>query len=150
MSDLLEKLKPSRLKRELIPFIIISVIMVSSLIYFSYQDSTGSIVQSPETPIIYIEVTDEISNISQQGFIKASPISKEFTKSRWANHYLAADIRKRDSDGGFSFELYQSENLFQIRDDDDWILLPSGKNLAVLRTKMAFDVFNMLRNNNSN
>lgn len=150
MPDLLEKLKPSRLKRELIPFIIISVITISSLIYFSYQDSTGSIVYSPEAPIINIEVSSEISNITQQGFLKISPISNEYANSRWANHFLAADIRKRDSDGGFSFELYQSENLFRIRDDDDWILLPPGKNLDALRTKIAFDVFNMLKETNSN
>ena len=36
MSNLLEKLKPSRLKRELVPFLIISVITISSFIFFSY------------------------------------------------------------------------------------------------------------------
>jgi len=145
MSDLLEKLKPSRLKRELIPFLIISVITLSSFIYFSYQDSSGSIVYSPEIPIINIEVSSEITNSSQQCFIKLSPVSFEFIRSTWANRFLAANIRKRDSDGGFSFELFQRENLFQIRDDDDWLLLPPGKNLDSVRTKMAFDVYNMLK-----
>ena len=115
MSDRLEKLKPSRLKRELIPFIIIGTITFASFIYFSYQDSTGSIAYSPEAPYINIEVSSEITNYSQQCFLIISPISYEFVKSGWANRHLAADIRKRDSDGGFSFELYQSENLFQIR-----------------------------------
>ncbi|MHA2267207.1 MAG: CotH kinase family protein [Promethearchaeota archaeon] len=150
MSDLLEKSKPSRLKRELIPFLIISVITISTFVYFSYQASSDSILYSPEVPIINIKVSDEVTNSSQQGFLKISPISNEFVKSRWANHYLAVDIRRRDSDGGFSFELYQNENLFQIRDDDDWILIPSGNNLNALRTKMAFDVYNMLQGNNSN
>ncbi|KKK86972.1 hypothetical protein LCGC14_2757900, partial [marine sediment metagenome] len=150
MSNLLEKLKPSRLKRELLPFIIISVITISSLIYFSYQDSTGSNMYSPEVPTINIEVSSEISNSSQQCFIKVSPVSYEFIKSTWANRFLAANIRKRDSDGGFSFELFQREDLFQIRDDDDWLLLPPGKNLDSLRTKMAFDVYNMLKENDSN
>ena len=149
-SIVFEKLKPSRVKRELIPFIIISVITISSFIYFSYQDSTGSITYSPEVPTINIDVSHGISNDSQQCFLKFSPISNEFVKSRWANHFLAADIRKRDSDGGFSFELYQNENLFQIRDDDDWLLLPQGKYLDSLRTKMAFDIFNMIKDNNSN
>ncbi len=81
MSDLLEKIKPSRLKRELIPFIIISVITISSLVYFSYQASTGSISYSPEVPTINIEVLSEVTNSSQQGFIKISPISNEFVKS---------------------------------------------------------------------
>ena len=150
MSNLLEKLKPSRLKRELLPFIIISVITISSLIYFSYQDSTGSNMYSPEVPTINIEVSSEISNSSQQCFIKVSPVSYEFIGSTWANRFLAANIRKRDSDGGFSFELFQREDLFQIRDDDDWLLLPPGKNLDSLRTKMAFDVYNMLKENDSN
>jgi len=101
-------------------------------------------------PNIKIEVSSEITNYTQQCFLKISPISNEFVKSRWANHYLSADIRKRDSDGGFSFELYQSENLFQIRDDDDWLLLPQGKYLDSLRTKMAFDIFNMIKDDNSN
>jgi len=150
MSESLEKLKPSRLKRELMPIIIISVITISSFIYFSYQDSTGSIAYSPEVPIINIDVSSEITNYSQQCFLKISPISNEFVKSGWANRYLAADIRKRDSDGGFSIQLYQSENLFQIRDDDDWLLLPQGKYLDSLRTKMAFDIFNMIKDDDSN
>ncbi len=149
MSVQLEKLKPSRLKRELVPFLIISVITISTFVYFSYQDTTNSISYTPEVPIINIKVSNEVTNSAQQCFIKISPISNEFVKSQWANHYLAAEIRRRDSDGGFSFELYQSENLFRIRDDDDWILLPSGKNLDALRTKLAFDVFNMLEDNNS-
>ena len=150
MSDSFEKLKPSKLKRELIPFIIIALITFSSFIYFSYQDSNGSITYSREVPNINIDVSSEITNYSQQCFLKISPISNEYVKSRWANHYLAADIRKRDSDGGFSVELYQSENLFQIRDDDDWLLLPQGKYLDSLRTKMAFDIFNMIEDNNAN
>ena len=150
MSDILEKVKPSRLKRELIPFIIIAIITVSSFIYFSYQDSTGSITYTREVPYINIEVSSEITNYSQQCFLKIFPISNEYAKSPWANRYLAADIRKRDSDGGFSFELYQNENLFQIRDDDDWLLLPQGNYLDSLRTKMAFDIFNMIEDNNPN
>ena len=150
MSASLEKLKPSRLKRELIPFIIISVVTISSFIYFSYQDSTGSIIYSPEIPTINIEISDEISNFSQQCFIKFEPISFEFMQTNWANRYLAASIRRRNADGGFSFELYQNENLFDIRNDDDWLLLPPGNNLDALRGKMAFDIYNMLRENGSN
>jgi len=146
----LEKLRPPRIKRELIPFIIIAMITFSSFIYFSYQDSSGAIIYSPEIPIINIEVSNEITNLSQQCFLEFSPVSFEFMLSPWANRFLAGDIRKRDSDGGFSFELYQSENLFQIRDDDDWLLLPSGNNLDALRTKMAFDVYNMLKENDPN
>jgi hypothetical protein len=101
MSELLEKLKPSRLKREIIPFINISVITISSLIYFSYQDSTGSINYSPEIPIINIELSNEISNSSQQCFIKFEPISFEFMQTNWANRHLAADIRRRNYDGDF-------------------------------------------------
>jgi len=145
----MEKLRPSRLKRELTPLLIIAAITLSSFIYFTYQDSVGSITYSPEVPTINIDVSHGISNDSQQCFLKFSPISNEFVNSRWANHYLAANIRKRNSDGGFSFELYQNENLFQIRDDDDWLLLPSGKNLDALRTKLAFDIYNMIQNNDS-
>ena len=68
------------------------------------------------------------------------PVSFELMQTNWANRFLAADIRRRNSDGGFSFELYQNENLFDIRNDDDWLLLPSGKNLDALRVKMAFDM----------
>ncbi|MHA2399656.1 MAG: hypothetical protein ACXADU_12310, partial [Promethearchaeota archaeon] len=50
----IEKLRPSRIKRELIPLILISLITLSSFIYFSYQDSTGSIVYSSEVPNINI------------------------------------------------------------------------------------------------
>ncbi|MFX0080970.1 MAG: CotH kinase family protein [Candidatus Hodarchaeota archaeon] len=150
MPDSLEKLKPSRIKRELIPFIIISAITVSSFIYFSYQDITGSITYSPEVPSVNIEVSSEITNYSQQCFLKFSPISNEFVGSGWANRQLAANIRKRNSDGGFSFELFQNENLFLIRNDDDWFLLPQGKYLDSLRTKMAFDIFNMITDNNLN
>ncbi|MFX1523651.1 MAG: CotH kinase family protein [Promethearchaeota archaeon] len=149
MSEKLEKLKPSQLKREIIPLVLISVIVVSSFIYFTYQGSTDSLSYSPEVPVVDIKVSNEITNYSQQGFLKISPISKEFAKSTWANHYLAANIRKRDSDGGLSFELLQNENLFQIREDDDWILLPPGKNLDAFRTKMAFDVYNMLNHQNA-
>jgi len=143
----IEKLKPSNVKRELIPFIIIAVITFSSLIYFSYQDSSGSIEYSADVPIINIQVSSEITNYSQQCFIKFSPISYEFIGANWAERNLLATIRKRNSDGGFSFELFQRENLFQIRDDDDWLLLPPGKNLDSLRIKMAFDVYNMLKEN---
>ncbi|MFW9895312.1 MAG: CotH kinase family protein [Candidatus Thorarchaeota archaeon] len=149
MSEKLEKLKPSQLKREIIPLVLISVIVVSSFIYFTYQGSTDSLSYSPEVPVVDIKVSSEITNYSQQCFLKISPISKEFAKSTWANHYLAANIRKRDSDGGLSFELFQNENLFQIREDDDWILLPPGKNLDAFRTKMAFDVYNMLNHQNA-
>jgi spore coat protein CotH len=149
MADLLEKLKPSRLKRELIPFFLISIITISSFVYFSYQDSIGSITYSPNVPQINIEVSSEITNSSQQCFIKVSPVSYEFIGSNWAERYLGANIRKRNSDGGFSFELFQPENLFQIRDDDDWLLLPQGKNLDSLRTKMSFDIYNMLKENDS-
>ncbi len=146
----MEKLRPSRLKRELTPLLIIAAITLSSFIYFTYQDSVGSITYSPEVPTINIDVSHGISNDSQQCFLKFSPISNEFVNSRWANHYLAANIRKRNSDGGYSFELYQNENIFQIRDDDDWLLLPSGINLDALRTKMGFDIYNMIQNNDSN
>ncbi len=149
MSDLLEKLRPSRIKRELLPIVIISIITISSFIYFSYQDSSGSITYSPDVPQINIEVSSEITNSSQQCFIKLSPVSYEFIGSDWAERYLGANIRKRNSDGGFSFELFQPENFFQIRDDDDWLLLPPGNNLDSLRTKMAFDFYNMLKENNS-
>lgn len=81
MSDSLEKLKPSKFKRELIPFIIISVITFSSLIYFAYQESEGSIGYSPETATIRIQVSSDITNSSQQCFIKISPVSYEFIKS---------------------------------------------------------------------
>ncbi|MHA1985285.1 MAG: CotH kinase family protein [Promethearchaeota archaeon] len=150
MSDLLEKLKPSKVKRELLPFIIISIITISSFVYFSYQDSLGSITYSPDVPQIYIEVSHKITDSSQQCFLKLSPVSYEFIGSSWAERDLLATIRKRNSDGGFSFELFQSENLFQIRDDDDWLLLPQGKNLDSLRTKMAFDIYNMLKENDPN
>ena len=150
MSDSLEKLKPSRIKREIIPFILISVITISSLIFFSYQDSTGLIIYSPEIPIINIEISDEISNSSQQCFIKFEPISFEFMQANWANRYLAANIRRRNSDDGLSFELNQNENLFNIRTDDDWLLLPPGKNLDAFRIKMAFDIYNMLSEDDSN
>jgi hypothetical protein len=146
----LEKSRPSRVRRELAPFILISIITLSSFLYFSYQDSSGSIAYSPEVPQINIDVSKEITNYSQQGFIKISPISSEFTRSPWANRHLAASIRKRNSDGGFSFELYQNENLFEIRNDDDWLLLPQGKYLDSLRTKLAFDIFNMIQDENSN
>jgi len=145
MSDTFEKLRPSKIKRELIPFIIISAITISTLFYFAYQDSIGSISYSPEVPTINISVSGEITNSSQQCFIKFSPISYKFRGSNWAERFLAANIRRRNSDGGFSFELFQRENLFQIRDDDDWLLLPPGKNLDSLRSKMAFDVYNMLK-----
>ena len=56
-----EKLKPSKLKRELIPFLFISIITFSFLIYFSYPDSSGSIAYSPEIPIINIEVSSAVS-----------------------------------------------------------------------------------------
>ncbi|MFX1324001.1 MAG: CotH kinase family protein, partial [Promethearchaeota archaeon] len=147
--SLIEKLRPSRTKRDLIPFIIIVMITLSWFIYFSYQDSTGSIAYSPEVPVINIDVSSEITNESMHCFLKFSPISNEYVNSRWANHYLAAEIRKRDSDGGFSFELYQNENLFQIRNDDDWLLLPPGKYLDSLRTKLAFDIYNMIQGNTS-
>ncbi|MFX1371976.1 MAG: CotH kinase family protein [Promethearchaeota archaeon] len=150
ISDSFEKLRPSRIKQELIPLIIISVITISSFSYFAYQDNIGSISYSPEVPIINIEIASEITNFSQQCFLKISPISREYVGAPWANHFLAANIRKRNSDGGFSFELSQNENLFQIRNDDDWILLPPGKNLDALRTKMAFDVYNMIIDDNSN
>ena len=149
MPESFEKLKPSRIKRELIPLIIISAITLLSIIYFSYHDSVGSIKHSPEVPTVYIKTSGEIFNSSQQCFLKFSPNSNMFVNSRWANHYLAADIRKRNSDGGFSFELYQNENLFDIRNDDDWLLLPSGNNLDALRTKLAFDIYNMIQNNDS-
>ncbi|MBY8986405.1 MAG: CotH kinase family protein [Candidatus Lokiarchaeota archaeon] len=144
-----EKLKPSKLKRELIPFLFISIITFSSLIYFTYQDSSGSIAYSPEIPIINIEVSSEITNIPQQCFLKFSPVSLDILQSNWANRNLAANIRKRDSDGGFSFELSRRESLFKMRDDDDWLLLPPGKNLDSFRTKMAFDVYNMLKENDT-
>jgi spore coat protein CotH len=150
MPDLLEKLKPSRIKRELLPIVIISVITISSFVYFSYQDSSGSITYSPDVPQINIEISSEITNSSQQCFIKISPVSYENIGSNWANRFLAANIRKRNSDGGFSFELFQPENLFQIRMDDDWLLLPQGNNLDSFRTKMAFDIYNMLKQNNPN
>ena len=46
--------------------------------------------------------------------------------------------------------MYQGENLLQIRNDDDWLLLPSGNNLDALRTKLSFDIYNMLGSNNPN
>jgi len=150
MSDLLEKLKPSKIKRELLTIVIISIITISSFVYFSFQDSSDSIKYSPDAPQINIEVSSEITNSSQQCFLKFSPVSYEFIGSNWAERYLGANIRKRNSDEGFSFELFQPENLFQIRDDDDWLLLPQGKNLDSLRTKIAFDIYNMLRENDSN
>ncbi|MHA2400203.1 MAG: CotH kinase family protein, partial [Promethearchaeota archaeon] len=131
-----------------IPLILISLITLSSFIYFSYQDSTGSIVYSSEVPNINIDVSGQITNESIQCSLKISPYSTEFTNTGWANRYLPANIRRRISDGGLSFELYQNENLFEIREDDDWLLLPQGKYLDSLRTKLAFDVFNMIYINN--
>ncbi|MHA2182375.1 MAG: CotH kinase family protein, partial [Promethearchaeota archaeon] len=130
-------------------FLIIALITFSSLIYFSYQDSSGSIEYPSGIPIVNIDISSEITNYSQQCFIKFSPISFEFMGSNWAERFLAANIRKRNSDGGFSFELFQREKLFQMREDDDWLLLPPGKNLDSLRTKMAFDIYNMLKENKS-
>jgi hypothetical protein len=150
MSDSLEKLKPSRLKRELIPFILISIITISTLMFFTYQDSIGSIQYSPEIPTIRTKISDEISNTSQQCFMKFEPISFEFKQNTWANRFLTANIRRRNSDGGLSFELNQNENLFNIRNDDDWLLLPPGKNLDAFRAKMAFDIYNMLSEDDSN
>ncbi|MFX1280425.1 MAG: CotH kinase family protein [Promethearchaeota archaeon] len=148
-SPTLERLKPSRLKQELTPLILIAAITLSSFIYLTYQESQGGLVYSAEVPTINIDVSHEITNYSQQCFLKFSPISHEYVNSPWANHYLGAKIRRRNSDGGFSFELYQNENLFQIREDDDWLLLPSGNNLDALRTKLAFDIYNMMLDDNS-
>jgi spore coat protein CotH len=145
-----EKLKPSNAKKEALTFMIIAIITISSLFIFSYQGSSGSIIYSSDIPTINIEASSEITNVTQPGFIQISPISFEFMQSTWANRHLAANIRKRDSDGGYSFELFRRENLFQIRDDDDWLLLPPGRNLDSLRTKLAFDVYNMLKENDPN
>jgi len=140
----------SRLKKELIPLIIISVITISSLVFFTYQDSVGTVAYAPEVPTVNIDISDEVTNFSQQCFIKFSPITYEDQRTGWANRYLAADIRRRNSDGGFSFELYQNEDLFHIRDDDDWLLLPQGKYLDSFRTKLAFEAYNRILNNTSN
>ncbi|MHA1728345.1 MAG: CotH kinase family protein [Promethearchaeota archaeon] len=144
----LEKLRPSKKKRDFLTLIFLLTITFSSLAFISYQDTTGNINYSSQIPSISIEVPKNISNISQNCFLKISPVSNEDFQSTWANHFIAANIRKRNTDDGFSIELNQAENILHIRNDDDWLLLPSKTNSDAFRTKIAFDIYNMLIEDN--
>ncbi|MHA1728639.1 MAG: CotH kinase family protein, partial [Promethearchaeota archaeon] len=143
----LEKLKPIHLKRNLISLVLILTITVSSIAFISYQDSLGQISYTPQISVVNIRASGEITNSSQQCFLKISPVSSINSAINWANRELVVQLRKRNSDGGYSFELNQFEDLLQIRNDDDWLLLPAGKNLDSIRTKLCFDFFNLLYEN---
>lgn len=142
--------KKAQIRRDLISFFLISIVMISTVAFFSYQDEIGAIQYSSDIPTVNIEIAGAISNSTQQCFVKISPDTNEFSQETWPDRFLAASIRMRDSDGGYSFELQRGENLLSIRNDDDWLLLPSGKNLDALRTKLSFDIYNLLGDDNPN
>ena len=152
MTQIFEKVrnKKAQIRRDLISFFLITIVMISTVAFFSFQDEIGAIKYSLNIPTVNIEIAGAISNSTQQCFVKISPATNEFSQETWPDRFLAAGIRMRDSDGGYSFELQQGENLLSIRNDDDWLLLPSGNNLDALRTKLSFDIFNMLGSNNPN
>ena len=105
MSNTFEKLRPSKIKRDLIPFIVISIIAVSFFVYFSYQDSIGSINYSPEVPTVYIDVSDDITNFSQQGFLKFSPISNDYIHITAVYTVLSPSARSPKLASGLRFAL---------------------------------------------
>ena len=100
---LFEKVRKTRIRRDLISFFIISIVMVSTVAFFTYQDEIGAIEYTPEITTVNIEISGEISNLARQCLIKVSPNSREYSQETWPDRFLAADIRKRDSDGGYSF-----------------------------------------------
>ncbi len=150
METKLEKLKPSKKKSNLITLLVLFTITFSLFGVIFYQDAIESIVYPSELPSISIDVSSDITDISKNCWLKVSPISSKDSQSTWANRPLAGRIRKRNSDEGFSIELNQRENLLQIRNDDDWILLPSGNNLDAIRTKLSFDFYNLIYEPESN
>ncbi len=140
----LEKLRPSRNKRDVMSFSLILIISISTITFISIQDENNVIRYSSDIPTINVVIEDEISNVSQQCFVKVSTNSKEYSGESWINHLLPANIRIRNSDGGYSFELFRGENLLSMRNDDDWILIPSGPNLGAIRSKLSSDFFNQM------
>jgi len=140
----LEKLRPSKNRRVFFPLLILFILTFSSLTFFYSQDITVSKKYSTLVPSISIEVSNDITNEANSCWLEIFPVSREDALSTWANRRLAGTIRKRNSDEGFSIELNQAENLFQIRNDDDWVLFPSGNNFDAIRTKLCFDFFNLI------
>ncbi|MHA1688155.1 MAG: CotH kinase family protein [Promethearchaeota archaeon] len=107
-----------------------------------------TIIYQPDLPIIEIECNDLISYSKEKCDIRLSPNNKHFgystSKYNWAYKKLKANIELRDSTNGYEIELEESSNLLNMRNDDDWLLIPSRKYSSTLRIKLALDLYNSL------
>ncbi len=108
-----------------------------------------TIIYQQDLPIIEIECNDLITYSKVKCDIRLSPNNKLFeyssSKYNWAYKKLKANIKLRDSTNGYEIELRENSNLLNMRNDDDWLLIPSRKNSSALRIKLALDLYNSLR-----
>jgi len=105
-------------------------------------------IYDPDLPVVKIYTTSIITNNDQDCTIFINPHNPTMALERWANRALPAEIRQRDLNDSYSLELNNNEMLLNMRDDDDWLLLPSKEFGSAFRTKLAYDVYNMLNSIN--
>ncbi|GAH71702.1 unnamed protein product, partial [marine sediment metagenome] len=97
-----------------------------------------------DLPTVMIYCSSGITTRSEKCTTIIYPVSYDPSQDSWAKREMSATIRARNSSNGYILELVNNEKLLNMREDDDWLLLPSKDIASALRTKFALDTYNSL------
>ncbi len=103
-----------------------------------------TLIYKQDLPLLRLSCASEITLEESNCSINIKPFNTKLHQESWANRDLKARIKLRNSKNGFELELKNNEKLLNMREDDDWLLLPSRGHASALRMKLALDVYNSL------
>lgn len=109
----------------------------------------STITYNPDVSIVQIYNRTLISEDNQPCLVYFKPLKDAYYSSnKWAYKNLFADIKIRGDNNGYFLELNEKYSVFDMRKDDDWVLIPSKEIGGALRTKLSIDLYNMLYSTN--
>ncbi|MFX1445355.1 MAG: CotH kinase family protein [Promethearchaeota archaeon] len=154
--EFVDKPPPSRTWRNLLVFIIISSITVSTLLFFVYfpypiENESDSSDNHPDFPTIYITCykTLDNENYSNCIFELDSEESSERIEPLEAQIKIRGETSATYPKVGYRIELSKGEPLLGMRDDADWQLFASYYDYTRLKVKLSFNLWrNLLSTNN--
>jgi len=143
-------------RRNLLAFIIISVITVSTVLFFIYflnpiEEKPDSSDDHPDFPTIYITCYETLDNenYSRCIFELDSEESSERIDPLEAQIKIRGETSATYPKVGYRIELSKGEPLLGMRDDDDWQIFASYYDYTRLKVKLSFNLWrNLLSTNN--
>jgi len=150
-TDFVDRPPPRWRRRNLLAFIIISIITVSTVLFFIYfpyplEEESDSSDDHPDFPTIYITCYEDLDNENYSNciFELDSEESSERIDPLDAQIKIRGETSATYPKVGYRLELSKKEPLLGMRDDDDWQLFASYYDYTRLKIKLSFSIWRNL------